>query len=97
MYFCLGVNKVLVLVLVLVGGDANIMTATRTARTTRHIERSLAEVSLIECSQVNCVYLLIFQAYHVCVTTCSLELPKGRSYNIPVFLTTCVSVYLVLS
>ena len=40
-----------------------------------------------------CVPLDIPLAYHLCVTTCSLELPKGRSYNIHVLLTTCVSVY----
>ena len=59
-----------------------------------HIERSLAEafqsLNVIVPVEVNCVYLLIFQGYHLCVTTCSLELPKGRSYNIHVFLATCV-------
>ena len=38
------------------------------------------------------MYPLILQAYHLFVTTCSPELPKGRSYNIPVFLTNVMSV-----
>ena len=60
------------------------------------LECSLAEafhsLNVIVPVEVNCVYLLIFQGYHLCVTTCCLELPKGRSYNIHMFLTTCVSV-----
>ena len=63
------------------------------------LERSLAEafhslsLNVIFHNYVNCVYPLIFQAYHLCVTTCSPELPKGRRYNISVFLTNCVCVY----